>query len=55
MERLESLWGEEIEEEIPKRKEKTKKTLDKIAKPKKITDTKEAVSKIHTWNLDYSI
>ena len=45
MERLESLWGEEIEEEIPKRKEKTKKTLDKIAKPKKITDTKEAVSK----------
>lgn len=45
MEKLECLWGDEIEEEIPKKREKTKKTLDKIAKPKKVTDTKEAVSK----------
>ena len=47
MEKLESLWGEEIEEELPvKKKEKTKKALDKIAKPKKPKEAKEAVEKV---------
>lgn len=45
VEKLESLWGEEEEEPIPVKKEKVKKTLDKIAKPKKVTEVKEAVSK----------
>ena len=47
MEKLESLWGEEIEEEIPvKKKEKTKKALDKIAKPKKPKEAKEVIEKV---------
>ena len=46
MENLESLWGDDTEDEIlQKKKEKTKKTLNKIAKPKKVTETKEAVAK----------
>jgi len=45
VEKLESLWGEEEEEPIPVKKEKVKKALDKIAKPKKVTEVKEAVSK----------
>ena len=47
MEKLESLWGDEIEEELPvKKKEKTKKALDKIAKPKKPKEAKESVEKV---------
>ena len=46
MEKLESLWGEEIEEELPvKKKEKTKKALDKIAKPKKQKEAKELLER----------
>ena len=46
MENLENLWGDEDEEEIVvKKKEKTKKTLEKIAKPKKVKDVNLTVEK----------
>jgi len=42
---LENLWGDDEEEIVVKKKEKTKKTLEKIAKPKKVKEAKETVQK----------
>lgn len=47
METLNSLWGDDLEDEIPvTKKQKTKKTLDKIANPKKPKEVKQTAEKI---------
>jgi len=45
MEDLENLWGDDEDEVVVKKKEKTKKTLEKIAKPKKVKEPKETITK----------
>ena len=46
VESLENLWGDDEEEIIPIKKEKTKKILEKIAKPKKPKESNQTVEKV---------
>ena len=47
----ESLWGDEFNIEVPDKKEKIKKIIDKIAKPKNVTAADNVVKQVKSKTL----